>query len=921
MKKVKTKKIGFSFSVLLVSMLIFSISIAGAQNYQYQNNRGKAGFTLQQESRSGVVITFSVDEFSLIEQDINGEMLKTIQLPGAYLPKDEGEPNLPGRGQYVAIPEGATAHLEIISMRTESIEGIDISPSPRLPLITDEPPLHYEKDLSIYGNDAFFPAQPILLSPVTEVRGVDMVILGITPFQWNPVTKELRVIRDIEVKITFDGGTGHFGDDRLRSRFWDPIISDMILNRGSLPEIVYNTINNFRNQDFEYVIITPDNASFVAWADTLRRWRNAQGIRTGVFTLAEIGGNSVGAIESFINNAYNNWNIPPSAVLLMADYGTSGDNCIVSPYWNNYCVSDNIYADVTGNDLPDVVLARITGQTEAQLETMIGKMIAYESDPPTNSNFYDHPVSAGGWQSDRWFILCAEICYGFWEIELNKNPVREYAGYGSGAPSSWSTNPNTQMIIDYFGPNGLGYIPATPSHLTDWGGNATRINNDLNSGAFMILHRDHGNTGGWDSPYYYIGDLSGLNENDLTFVFSINCLTGKYNMGGECFAEAFHRHDYGALGIIAASETSYSFVNDVYTWGMWDDMWPDFDPGYGIPSSTTDWIRPCFSNASGKYYLDASNWPSNPQNKTHTNNLFHHHGDAFLTVYSETPQTLSVTHDDIILPGATSFSVSATNGSLVGLSVDGNFINSGVASGGPLVLSIPDDLETGTILTVTVTKQNYFRYEGYATVIGPPPNASSPIPSNHETNTNPFATLHWNGSADYYKMYLGTDNPPTNITNGEVVNDTMYVPPYYLEFQTEYFWRVESFNNYGSSNGTIWDFTVSSPPDEDFESGDFSAHDWYFDGDAEWVIDNSTTRHGIYAARSGNIAEGQSSSLLIELEAESFFTVPIIFWKKISTLESQNTLQFIIDGNVAGEWSGESDWTKETFMVFAGWHT
>lgn len=123
-------------------------------------------------------------------------------------------------------------------------------------------------------------------------------------------------------------------------------------------------------------------------------------------------------------------------------------------------------------------------------------------------------------------------------------------------------------------------------------------------------------------------------------------------------------------------------------------------------------IRPCFSNASGKYYLDASNWPSNPQNKSHTNNLFHHHGGAFLTVYSETPQTLSVSHDDIILPGATSFSVSATNGSMVGLSVDGNYINSGVASGGPLVLSIPDDFETGTVLTVTVTKQNYFRYEG-----------------------------------------------------------------------------------------------------------------------------------------------------------------------------------------------------------------
>ena len=57
-------------------------------------------------------------------------------------------------------------------------------------------------------------------------------------------------------------------------------------------------------------------------------------------------------------------------------------------------------------------------------------------------------------------------------------------------------------------------------------------------------------------------------------------------MSGECFAEKFHRYTYngensGALGIIAASEVSYSFVNDTYVWGMFDNMWPDFMPDYG----------------------------------------------------------------------------------------------------------------------------------------------------------------------------------------------------------------------------------------------------------------------------------------------------------------------------------------------------
>ena len=117
---------------------------------------------------------------------------------------------------------------------------------------------------------------------------------------------------------------------------------------------------------------------------------------------------------------------------------------------------------------------------------MVRKFIDYETQPPTNPNYYSNPVIAGGWQSDRWFILCAEICHGFLEYEQSKTPPREYAG-GSPGMSSWSTNPNTAQILNYFGPSGLNYIPSTPAFLTDWGGNATRINNDINSGASINL--------------------------------------------------------------------------------------------------------------------------------------------------------------------------------------------------------------------------------------------------------------------------------------------------------------------------------------------------------------------------------------------------------------------------------------------------
>ncbi len=910
--------------MILSGMLLCNSSLVG-QKYNYRDSWGEQGFTLINESSSGVVINFSIQDFSITDQVINGEDMKTVQLPGAFLQNNEGAPNLPGMAKYIALPQGASAKIGRIDTQTVRIQDLNISPAPQMPLITDPSPLPFEKDMDIFGSNEFYPSQPILLSPLQKVRGVDAVILGITPFQYNPVTKELIIIRDIRVEITFEGGNGHFGEDRYRSRTWDQILQDLFINHASLPEIDYEgRMTGSRINDWEYVIISPDNPGYISWADSLRKWRNAQGIRTGVVTLGQIGGNTSSSIENYINDAYNNWPVPPSAFLLLGDFGTSGDKCIVSPVYDGYCISDNIYADVNGDDLPDVALARITANSVEQLNTMISKMMNYELAPPTDPDFYDHPISAGGWQSDRWFILCADVCLGFWQYGLDKEPVREYAGYSSGAPSYWSTNPNTDMVVDYFGPDGLGYIPEVPSHLTDWGGNATRINTDLNAGAFAIVHRDHGTESGWDSPSYTTSSLSGLNNNPLAFVFSLNCLTGKFNLGGESFAETFHKHASGALGIIAATEVSYSFVNDAYAWGLWDHMWPEFDPGYGLPASNSHWIQPCFANASAKYYLQASGWPYNPADKPVTYHLFHHHGDAYMYVYSEVPQNLVVNHQDELAPGANTFTITATAGALVGVSVNGNFLASSIATGSAQVLNIAPQNQ-GSVVKVVVTKQNFLRYDADIPVVGPPTQASSPIPSNHAMKVAPFTSLHWSpgqlAEVEYVKVYLGTDNPPTNVLNGIIVTDTFYVPPAPLEFDTFYNWRVDSYNEYGQTIGILWDFTIEPPPDENFETGDFSACDWYFGGNANWQTTTAYARHGSYSARSGAVAAGQSSSLLIEHLSESIFPVPISFWVKTSTVEGANTLQFLIDGDLKGEWSGETDWIRGNFNMVSGLHT
>lgn len=709
-------------AVVLVAVVAAS---AWGEVVTFSGSWGNPGYTVAASSPVGVEVLYSVGQLGVEELVVDGETMHLIAIPGAFLPNDAGAPDLPRTGRWIAIPEGARARVRIIASRAEVFRDVNVAPAPPIPFENDTSPLIYEKDWSIYGIDAYYPAEPVKLSRPMQMRGVDAVVLGITPFQYNPVTRELVVYTDIRVNVEFIGGNAHFGEGRLRSRFWDPILQAHLLNYSSLPPVDYYDPARLREDEYEYVIIVPDDPSFIAWGDTIKTWRTLQGIRTEVFTVTELGGNSSYHIESFVDSLYNSQVEPPVAFLLLSDYENSGDGYgITTQSWNHYCASDNMYADVDGDDLPEMNFARICAQNETHLSTMIGKLLSYEREPYTDPGFYDHPLVAGAWQTERWFQLCSEIVHGYFTNVHGKDPVREYNVFdGTPTPGcAWSTNVNTVRVVNYFGPLGLGYIPETNPYGFDWwdSGSTQGVIDAINDGAFIVQHRDHGEENGWSEPTFLSEHIDDLTNDMYPFVFSINCLTGRYDWEYECFAEKFHRSEHGALGLLAASQVSYSFVNDTYAWGYYDSMWPDFMPDYpALGLWAHENLMPGFGNVSGKWFLEGSSWPSNPNNKDVTYHLFHMHGDAFTTLYSDVPQELAVEHEATLPPGQDYFVVTADDSSIVALTVDGEIIGVAEGEGVPVAISIPPQA-AGSVMLVTVTKANYFRYESEVPVVGLP---------------------------------------------------------------------------------------------------------------------------------------------------------------------------------------------------------
>ncbi len=745
---------GCWFLRLVFVVLIVVTRVPQSVAFEYLDPWGEPGLTLLSSTPDITEVLFSISEWDLTSISEGEKTAQSISIPGMYLPNQSEFPDIPYLGRLIALPTGSIASASITAARIDTLHNVDLAPAPANVFMNSEAePLI--RNSTAYSNNSYFPEDIVTVSAPTTIRGVNTSRLNISPFQYNPVTKDLLVYRDLQVEITAIGGTGQIGDDALRSREWDSILKSLLLN----PDVLGPRTNQPFNPDdegYEYIIITPDIPAFTDWADSLRCFRNRQGIRTGVFTLADIGGSSAEDIESFIDNAYHNtdpvrsWDVRPEAVLLLGD-----SDVIPSPtyVWNcdpylptlSY-VSDNVYADVAGNYgsdfLPDLIVSRITARSNENnyhdLRNIIGKTLSYERTPPFDEpghdydrqNFYSKPLITGAWQSNKWYIITSEILAGFLENSLFQHPNRQYALVpGQTAPQqNWEQG--TGGLRSRFGRH-LRYN--TPGEIpVNWSATNLALRDSLNAvmqrGAWLVNHCDHGGSTGWIHPDYDNGDIWLNNGDRLPFVISIDCSTGEFDYPwspGICFAEALHRSPVRALGVIAASDSVIERATQVYALGIYNYFWSDFGSSEADPARIAR-LNPAVASTAAKLYL----WNSSLQGESgdcREKNVvmaFHHHGEPYTNLFSAYPYPpymppLSVTHAPTAAAGIPYFTVAAEANSLIGISVNNELI--GRAEGQWNAQDIPIVPQpAGATMVITVTKCNRLRYRAEVPVIWAP---------------------------------------------------------------------------------------------------------------------------------------------------------------------------------------------------------
>ncbi|MFO8145596.1 MAG: choice-of-anchor J domain-containing protein [Candidatus Syntrophosphaera sp.] len=98
----------------------------------------------------------------------------------------------------------------------------------------------------------------------------------------------------------------------------------------------------------------------------------------------------------------------------------------------------------------------------------------------------------------------------------------------------------------------------------------------------------------------------------------------------------------------------------------------------------------------------------------------------------------------------------------------------------------------------------------------PPLPAVNPVPAHDALDVAIGTNLSWvtgGGVVDGYKVYFGTDSPPTNLVNGTIQTETVYDHASDLIYSTDYYWQIVPFNTFGdAANCPIWHFTTLDDP-------------------------------------------------------------------------------------------------------------
>lgn len=596
---------------------------------------------------------------------------------------DPGAPALPFFTESVLLPDIGNVELIIEHDGFVDYQNVLVAPS-KGSLKRNQNPSDIDYSFSgVYTTDAFYPAAIATLGTPFILRKTRGTTVKINPFQYNPVTKVLRVYSNIRVSVIIDKNVQGENELQLSSSRLDGYTNTYLGHYINATNVLKRYSPIEENGDL-LIITHPDFESDLA---PFVNWKIQKGIKTEVVTTA-VSGTTDTDIKSYIQNYYSS-NPNLLYILLVGDheqipshtYGASGSEQL----W-----SDSYYAQLAGTDFyPEVFIGRFSASQSEDLTTQIDRVLEYEKNPVT-----------GAWMANA--------------LGLGSN---EGSGYGDDGEADYEHLRNIRTKLMNFGYANVHEFYQGSQGGADAPGEPTSvaINSAIDNGIGLFNYTGHGWTEGVSTGDYTNTSINQLQNNGkYPFVVSVACNNGTF-VGETCFSEAWARatHNGNPAGAIGAAGSSIlmAWAEPMQTQ---DEMTDIITESYSTNRKTT--LGGLFYN-SQMSMLETYSESWTAQEVMQTWVLF---ADPTCVFRTKETNDLTVTHIANVPLATTSVVVNCNvEDAFVSIVQDSEILGIGKISGGVVTINFPM-LTVDSPLTVTATKQNYRPYQGTIQVANGP---------------------------------------------------------------------------------------------------------------------------------------------------------------------------------------------------------
>ena len=576
-----------------------------------------------------------------------------LYLEGYGIPEGSGIPALPYKLDRFDITDSGSYRIVIVD---SSYIEIPMEIAPARPPVNNSLNSPYTKDniRPVKPYTGFYP-KDVITSVLNPYRTSNILDVHISPIQYDYHSKKVKIFKSLSYLIEFEKTKDAFSKGSAPDI--DLLQSNIVMNPKENGNRFLNS--NQRNSSVQVslpgcLIITVPK--YMEAVNKLADWKRTLGFNVRV---------SYKSIwdETTVKDTIMSYaSTPIHYLLIVGDYEDVPGKALTDSFYTSNgldyfnFVSDYYYGCVHQDNYPEIRRGRIPVSTVVEAMTVVDKIIQYEREPIIDDDFYRTGLNCAYFQDnekknngvivsprdsieDVRFTLTSENIRNYLKYNLGKTINRVYSTSINVTPKYWNNRNygfyGNKVPIPYELQRDSGFL---------WDGNYKQIIKSINDGSFYVLHRDHGAVDFWGNPFFYKNHIDSLlNGKKLPVVFSMNCLTGRYNEN-TCFAEKFLRKENGGcVAIFAATETSFSGYNDALTIGMFDAIWPS--NGYfksfpysgdivlsALPSYRLGDILDIGLQEIQTIYSGAFNSAIK-----HTKEIFHCFGDPTMEMYTDTP--------------------------------------------------------------------------------------------------------------------------------------------------------------------------------------------------------------------------------------------------------------------------------------------